>query len=216
MENTNSIENKSDTKKQIQTFMWDAISFEQWVRFFFLEDDPNDAEGAILLVSEDWVAKCEQTNPHLISLLKSMNNTPVNLSSSREHVISYVFESLTEEEKTFFQADIVEDIMGLLKEDLNFYSGFVQDKEEKLLENIAAIKQSKESRSTSKPKTEAKSKAESKSKKESKNASKGNGTDSGKDEKYIEDMQQLLQVVPFDAWMDEYKAYKIQVLNARS
>jgi len=109
---------------------------------------------------------------------------------------------------------------------LNFYSGFVQDREEKLLENIAIIKQSKENRSTSKPKIEDKSKEEnkpkkeSKSKTESKNASAGNGTDAstenGKDEKYIEDMQELLQVVSFDAWMDEYKAYKIQILNARS
>ena len=206
--NTNNAENttkKANTKERIQSFIWDAITFEQWVRFFFLEDDPSNPEEAIILVSEDWVNKCEQANPQLISLLKSMNNTQVNLSTSREHVISYVFENLTEEEKNFFQADIVEDIMGSLKEDLNHYSGFVQDKEEKLLESIATIKQSKESRTNS----DADKKAESESNIENEN----NGKDD-KDEKYIEEMQQLLQVVSFKAWLNEYKAYKKQMLNA--
>lgn len=106
----------------------DAARYEQWLRFYFMQEKENDSD--VFLISVDPAAACRsrKEEPRFSPLLEALDGKVISLEHSRSVLFSWMGEQtgLDPESKEFAKR------MGLLSSDAEFrhhmdmFSGWVQ------------------------------------------------------------------------------------------
>lgn len=69
----------------------EAIMFEHWLRFYFLEESGKDMEFRL---PEEIIARIQELYPDLAPIAESLNGRSVDLDTSRRVILGHIFTNL--------------------------------------------------------------------------------------------------------------------------
>ncbi len=115
----------------------EAICFEHWARFHFLEEvEGSEAENENIVVHlpEIMIKNCEEDVPHLLPLLNKIQNNKISLEHSRDYIFDFLLQDIETDPEEF-----VKEINKMVNNTefsrfLDVFNTFVQEEAEATLQ----------------------------------------------------------------------------------
>ncbi len=72
----------------------EVVMFENWLRFYFITEQPDEPEKLFLTVPEQGMKRMRELYPHLSPLAEELNGREIDFDTSRTAVCTYVLTAL--------------------------------------------------------------------------------------------------------------------------
>ncbi len=74
--------------------MLDAVMFENWVRFYFLQEAENDPDRLFVAIPEKGMDRIREMFPDFVPMAEALNGREMTLEVSREAVCGFIHDTL--------------------------------------------------------------------------------------------------------------------------
>lgn len=72
----------------------EVVMFENWLRFYFITEKPDEADRLFLAVPEQGMTRMRELYPHLSPMAEELNGREIDFDTSRTAVCTYVLTAL--------------------------------------------------------------------------------------------------------------------------
>ncbi len=120
--------------KGVETIL-EAVMFENWLRFYFISEKPEQEDVLFLTVPEQGMNKIKELYPHLLHLAELLNGKELTFDSSRAALCTFVVTEIDGKTIPQNMSDMVFD-SSTFQIELQLFNTWVQSHESQLDEGF--------------------------------------------------------------------------------